>query len=121
MDSESDYERGLPPTKPSTPKETFSMKSLSLRQDEFQKQHELERLYRLTFESSILLNHILKYQKQWCCTLDLFERAREALDKTMDALIKCFQEQRAAERDWLAFWGMNNDAGSPTYSPAGWI
>jgi hypothetical protein len=122
MDAESDYEIELPPTANLTPRKFFSIEFLIKRVDEFRKRDQLEILENLTAENFFLQQRILRYQKEWCFTLDMLQNAHEALLKMQNALEKCFQEQISAERGWLASWGIKREASNSLgYSPAGWI
>jgi hypothetical protein len=119
MDAESDYEIGLPPTESPITGEIFSIEFLIQRVDEFRKRDQLETLEKLTAENFFLQQRILRYQEEWCFTLDMLQKAHEALLRTQNALEKCFQEQISAEREWLASWGIKREASDGLgYSPA---
>jgi hypothetical protein len=122
MDSDSDYERGLPDTTPSSPVEPVSLDVLTQRVEEFQRMHQLETIERLTTENTKMQNAIVKYQKLWCSTIELLEEAYQALQTLQRAFEHCIDEDIAAEKDWLAFWGIKKEhQHGHRYSPAGWI
>ncbi|KAI9770963.1 MAG: hypothetical protein M1840_002667 [Geoglossum simile] len=110
------------PSTPDKPSEDFSMESLLQRVDEFQKREQLETLRRLTMENSLLQKHIACYQESWCATLDLLQEACEAVLLMQHAFQRCSGEGTAAERDWLAFWGIPSESDKTSkYRLAGWI
>jgi hypothetical protein len=121
MDSDSDYERELPDTTPSSPVETDSCYLLAQKVEEFQRMHQLEAIERLTIENTTLQNDIVNYQKLWCSTIELLEVAHQALQSLERAFGDCIDEDIAAEKDWLAFWGIKKEYRCQNYSPAGWI
>ena len=107
---------------PEESSEDFSMESLLQRVGEFQKREQLETLRRLTMENSLLQKHIACYQESWCATLDLLQETYEAVLLMQHAFQRCSCEETAAERDWLAFWGIPSESGQTSgYRPAGWI
>ena len=77
--------------------------------EEFLKQDQLETLEKLTNENFLLHQLISYYQENWGRTLQLLQKAQEALMSLQTALENCFHEERAAERDWLAFWGISGE------------
>ena len=81
--------------------------------------HKLIIIERLTNENREMQNAIVKYQKLWCSTIELLEEAYQALQALQRAFQHCIDEDIAAEKDWLAFWGIKK--GNQHYSPAGWI
>jgi len=121
MDTDSDYET-TPTTTPTTPIQGLSIKGLTERVEEFQRLYQLETIETLSTENSQLQHQILQYQRVWCSTIDLLEQAQQALLSLQKALEYCIQEDIAAERDWLAFWGIKKECTQrPNYSAAGWI
>ena len=121
-DSDSDYEKSLKSTRPSTPIETFSIDCLLQSVEEFQRRDQLETIQRLTYDNSLLQYLVVEYQKKWCRTIDLLEKAQEAVLLLQRMLEHCIREDVAAEREWLAFWGIKKEGTQrPNYSPAGWI
>jgi hypothetical protein len=118
--SDSDYEIGLPGSGRSTPEEDVSVGSLIQRVEEFQRRNELETLEKLTNEKSLLHRRIAYYRESWSRTLELLQKAQEALLSVSTALEKCFQEEKAAEKDWLAFWGIISEVKKDSRQ-AGWI
>jgi hypothetical protein len=121
MDSDSDYDRELPDSDPPTPIEAGTFDLLTQRVEEFQRMHQLETIETLTIENNTMQNAIVQYQKLWCSILELLEQALEALQSLQKALEHCFNEDIAAEEDWLRFWGIRKEKQSQQYSPAGWI
>jgi hypothetical protein len=69
----------------------------------------LETLEKLTNENFLLHQLIAYYQENWGRTLGLLQKAQEALISLRSTLEKCVQEERVAERDWLAFWGISGE------------
>src|SRR6266480_7660380 len=120
MDSDSDYETELPDTSPPTPIEAASFNLLVQRVEEFQRMHQLETIERLTTENTKMQNSIVKYQKLWCSTIKLLEEAYQALQLLQGAFENCIDEDIAAEKDWLTFWGIKKEHRGQRYSPAGW-
>ena len=118
--SDSDYESGLPGSRRSTPGEILSIGSLIQRVEEFQRRNELDTLEKLTNEKSLLHRRIAYYRESWSRTLELLQKAQEALFSMSTALEKCFQEEKAAEKDWLAFWGIISDSKKDSRQ-VGWV
>lgn len=118
--SDSDYEIGLPDSRSSTPEEIFSVGSLIQRVEEFQTRNQLETLEKLTNEKSLLHRRITFYRESWSRTLELLQKAQEALLSMSTALEKCCQEEKAAEKDWLAFWGIISELEKDSRQ-AGWV
>ncbi|KAH7111850.1 hypothetical protein B0J11DRAFT_512092 [Dendryphion nanum] len=122
MESDSDYERGIQDTEPSTPIEHFSIECLIKRVDEYQRRDHMETIERLTTENSLLQHVIVKYQKNWCWTIEILEKTHQAVLTLQKALEYCIDEDIAAERQWLAFWGIKKECTTrQNYNPAGWI
>ena len=120
MDTNSSYE--ILTTQPSTLNETFSIETLIQRVEEFQKRDQLESLERVTRENFLLQRRLVRYQEYWCSTLDLLQKAHEVVQSMHNALEKYTREEIAAERDWLAFWGIKMESTKDLgYSPGGWI
>lgn len=63
MDTNSSYETEILTTQPSTLNETFSIKTLIRRVEEFQKRDQLETLERLTGENFLLQRRLVRYQE----------------------------------------------------------
>jgi hypothetical protein len=122
MNSDSDYEGGSQTPESSTCLEACSIEALIKRVDEYQRRDHMEAIERLTVENSLLQRAILKHQKIWCLTIELLEATNSAVLKLQKALEHCIDENIAAERQWLAFWGIGRGSGMrQNYSPAGWI
>jgi hypothetical protein len=121
MDSDSDYDRELPGSDPPTLIEAGSFDLLTRRVEEFQRMHQLETIERLTIENNTMQNAIVQHQKLWCSILELLDQTLVALQSLHRALENCFDEDIAAEEDWLKFWGIRKETQSQQYSPAGWI
>ena len=117
MDTPSDYEDSFPPTEPSTPNGD-SITSVLKRVEEDQKLGDLERLEMLTTENLSLQRQIIRYQKTWCALLDLAQKALEAHQRLTSMLEQGSREEIAVERDWLAFWGIQDGEERPGI---GWI
>jgi hypothetical protein len=95
-----------------------------IRAEEVQRSEELAVLQKLTRRSVLLQQLIIDYQQQWCCMLNLLEKTNEAQKSVQKAVEHCVNQNAAAERAWLAYWGikkahMKNPAAS--YSSPGWI
>jgi hypothetical protein len=118
--SDSDYEIGLSGSRRSTLEEIFSIGSLIQRVEEFQRRNELETLEKLTNEKSLLQRRIAHYRKSWSRTLELLQKVQEALLSMTTALEKCSQEKKAAEKDWLAFWGIISELEKDSRQ-VGWV
>jgi len=122
MDSDSDHQRGIHDTEPSTPIQEFSIESLIKRVDEYQRRDHMETIERLTTENSLLQHVVVKYQKNWCLTIEILEKTHQAVLTLQKSLEHCINEDIAAERQWLAFWGIKKECATrQNYSPAGWI
>jgi len=99
-----------------------SIDSLIHRVEEFEIISQLKTIDRLTAENSLLYQLIVAYRKRWFRTMDLLERSQYILATLQEAFRDCVKEEIAAERDWLAFWGIRRDhVQLPKYSPGGWI
>ncbi|KAF2818272.1 hypothetical protein CC86DRAFT_309560 [Ophiobolus disseminans] len=100
----------------------FSLDLLIHRVEELQRIDQLETLQNLTRQNSLLQDVVKEYQRRWCCTISLLEKTLEAVFSLQKA-IKHFEiEREAAERVWLASWGIERPiVDLQTYNPAGWI
>ena len=79
-------------------------------------------LHALARDTALLQRLVVAYQRQWRWTLVLLEKTRTAVASLRNALEHCCRESVAAERAWLAFWGIQKEPSGPgAYSPAGWI
>jgi len=121
MDSDSDYERELPDTGPPTPIDVGSFDLLARMIEESQRMHQLKNIKKLATENTKMQNAILQYQELGCKTVELFEKAYQALQTLKRAFGNCVDEDIAAEKDWLTFWGISKQHRGQRYSPAGWI
>jgi len=98
-----------------------SIDSLIREVEEFQTIYQLETIDRLTVENSLLWQ-LIEYHKRSARIMALLERCQKALALLQQALENCTNEKIAAERDWLAFWGVQKDYTKlPKYTPGGWI
>jgi hypothetical protein len=121
-DSDSNYEKRSPSTSVLPLEDVFSIELLINRVEEVQRRDQLEVIQRLTLDNSLLQQLVINYQKQWCWTLDLLEKTQEAVLLMQKALERCIEADIAAEKDWLAFWGIGKEHTKRSgYSPAGWI
>jgi hypothetical protein len=94
------------------------------RAEEVQRSEELAVLQKLTRRSVLLQQLIIDYQQQWCCMLNLLEKTNEAQKSVQKAVEHCVNQSAAAERAWLAYWGIKKEhMESPmnSYSSPGWI
>jgi hypothetical protein len=89
--------------------EGFSIDSLTRQMQEVLRTGQLETINRLSAENSLLYHLIAAYRKQWSLIIDLIEQAQEALAALQRALGHCFSEEIAAERNWLAFGGPDDE------------
>ena len=107
---------------PEESSEEFSIESLLQRVDEFQKREQLETIERLTTENSLLKENIARYQEGWCATVNLLREAYETVVLIQGAIKRYCHEETTAERDWLAFWGIQRESTENLgYLPEGWI
>lgn len=75
----------------------------------FFKQDQLESLESIANENFLLYRLIIRYQEHRARVMQLLQKAREALVALQAALEICIQEIKDAERDWLAFWGIDRE------------
>ncbi|KAH6883878.1 hypothetical protein B0T10DRAFT_463242 [Thelonectria olida] len=102
--------------------EEFSIDSLIHQVQEFERMNQLDTIERLTKENSLLDNLVMAYQKHWSRTMDLLEQTQRALMALQKAFEYCIGEEIAAERDWLAFWGIQRDnIGLERRYAGGWV
>ncbi len=102
--------------------ETFSLDLLINRVEELQRIDKLEAIQKLTHENSLLQQVAVEYQRQWCCTIDLLEKTQEAVLVLQRAVEYFSAENEAAERAWLAAWGIErSEVDLRTCNLAGWI
>jgi hypothetical protein len=121
-DSESDYEREACETRSAALENIFSVHLLINRTEEFQRRDQMEILERLSLDNSLLQHLVVEYQKQWCRTIDLLEKVQEAVWSLQQAIEYYFSEHVAAEKAWLAFWGVERGSTAQhKHSLAGWI
>jgi hypothetical protein len=104
--------------------EPFSIDLLLGRVEELQRSEKLEDLQKLTRRNMLLQQMVIGYQQQWCSALTLLEKTHEASVSMKKAIEQCVNESAAAERSWLAYWGIKKEHPrkqecSPSY--AGWI
>lgn len=119
MDPSSDPNSATSSTHDAPHTECFTIDSLIQRVEEMQRQGELNAIERLTTENSLLQHLVEQYQRHWCATIDLLERMHQALLSLQKALEKWVEEEIAAERDWLAFWGAVPEC--TERPPGGWL
>ncbi|KAJ3455241.1 hypothetical protein MRS44_013841 [Fusarium solani] len=102
--------------------EEFSISSLIHQVEEFERMNQLDTVERLTKENSLLDSLAVAYQQRWLRTMDLLEQAQRALTALQKAFEQCIGEEIAAERDWLAFWGIERDnTGLHRRNEGGWV
>jgi hypothetical protein len=104
--------------------EDFSIDLLLSRVEELQRSEKLATLQKLTHRNALLRDVIIEYQQQWCCALNLLEKTQEARLSIHRAIEHCVSESAAAEKIWLAYWGIRkehvkNPPGSSSF--ATWI
>jgi hypothetical protein len=100
----------------------FSLDLLINRVEELQRLDQLEAIQNLTRKNSLLQVIITEYQRQWYCTIDLIEKTQEALFVLQEAYQQFDKERDAAERAWLASWGIERlEVDLQRNNPAGWI
>jgi len=96
--------------------------SLTRQVEEFRIISQLESINRLDAENALLRQLLVAYRKQWSQVIDLLEQTQRALMILQRALEKCISDEVAAERDWLAYWGVKKDRELPKYEhPRVWI
>jgi hypothetical protein len=102
--------------------ETFSVDLLIDRVEELQRIDQLETIQELMRKNSLLQQVAIEYQRQWCCTIDLLDKAQEAVLVLQRTVEHFSTENEAAERAWLAAWGIErSETDLRTGNPAGWI
>lgn len=97
-------------TSPIDDEEQFSIESLLKSIDEFQNRTDLETIYWLKRENESLREEINNYKKARDTTILLLREAYETMLLLQDALERYGHETAAAGSDWLAFWGIYNEA-----------
>jgi hypothetical protein len=108
-DSSSNYDKGSLNAEDLTLEPAFSIELLINRVEEVQRREQLEVIQKLTLDNSLLQQHVIHYQEQWCWTMDLLEKTHEAVLLMQKALEHCIEEDIAAEQDWLTFWGIGRE------------
>jgi hypothetical protein len=108
-DSSSYYGQGSFSTVDLQSEEPFSIDLLLSRVEELQRSEKLETLQKLTHRNALLQQVVIDYQQQWCCTLALLEKTHEARLSVQKAMERCVNESAAAERTWLAYWGIKKE------------
>jgi hypothetical protein len=108
-DSASDYGRNLFTVSDYQSEEPFSIDLLLSRVEELQRSEKLVALQELTRKNVLLQQLVIDYQQQWCCALNLFEKTHEARLSVQKAMEHCVNESAAAERTWLAYWGIKKE------------
>ena len=107
---------------PSSHTEYFTIDSLIQRVEEMQRRGQLDTIERLTVENSLLQHLIHQYQRQWSATIDLLEKTHQALLSLQKAIEHYVGDGIAAERDWLAFWGITRECTERSRRcPGGWM
>jgi hypothetical protein len=96
--------------------ESFSIDMLLSRVEEVQRSEKLATLQTLTRRNALLQQVMLEYQQQWCCALKLLEETHHARLSVQKAMERCADESAAAEKAWLAYWGIGK---VHSKSPAG--
>jgi hypothetical protein len=91
-----------------TQEEIFSLDLLIDRVEELQRINQLEAIQELTRKNSLLQQVAVEYQRQWCCTIDLLDKAQEAVLVLQRTVEHFSAKNEAAERAWLASWGMKD-------------
>jgi hypothetical protein len=120
--AESSYTSRVESTASSTLDESYLVRSLIQRVEEFQRKDYFEALDKLTTETRRLHKVISHYQDEWCSTLDLLQQTEEILLSIRGALERCFEDQMEAERYWASSWRIQSDGPSYVgYNATGWI
>ncbi|KAI1439509.1 hypothetical protein F5Y02DRAFT_405595 [Annulohypoxylon stygium] len=91
----------------STSSDNFSLDILARQIDHYQatgRHHQT--IERLTTENILLIRLIVVYQKNQLKLADILEQTQRALATLEKAIQHCADEEVAAEKDWLAFWGI---------------
>ncbi|KAF8856251.1 hypothetical protein BDZ45DRAFT_594457 [Acephala macrosclerotiorum] len=102
--------------------EEFSIGALLGRVNEFQRRQELDTLERITMENSWLEHHIARCRETSSRTIKLLHGIYQAVALMQNTLEKCRRQDLAADRAWLAFWGIHNEHPSSLEEhPASWI
>jgi ABC-type molybdate transport system ATPase subunit len=100
----------------------FSLDRLISRVEQIREREQLEHIHALALDAALLQQLIATYQRQWRMTLILLEKTQMAVASLRNALEHCCRESVAAERAWLASWGIQKGSSGPgAYSPAGWV
>ncbi|KAF3049107.1 hypothetical protein E8E11_008469 [Didymella keratinophila] len=105
-----------------TQEEIFALDLLIDPVEELQRIDQLETIQELTRKNSLLQQVTVEYQRQWCCTIDLLDKAQEAVLVLQRTVEHFSAENEAAERAWLASWGIERSGTDlRTGNPGGWI
>lgn len=102
--------------------EGISIDALLERVEEFHRRQQLETLEKLTRENSLLQQQIVRYQESSSQTINLLQEVHNIVALIQDARGRCRHKELAADRDWLAFWGIRDEPTDGSgYYPADWI
>jgi hypothetical protein len=103
-------------------REEFSIDALLEKVKEFHRRQQLDLLERLTMENSLLQKQIVRYQDSSSLTINLLKEAYSVVALMQDALERCRLKELAADKDWLAYWGVREGSTDGSgYYPADWI
>jgi len=104
------------------PTDNHAIDSLTRQVEELRIIGQLESINRLDTENALLGQLLAAYRQQWSQLIDFLEQTQRALMILQKALEKCISDEVAAERDWLAYWGVKKERVQRTYDiPRSWI
>jgi hypothetical protein len=90
-------------------REEFSIDSLLEKVEEFQRRQQLETIDRITMENSWLEYHIAQCWESSSRAMNLLPGIYRAIALLQNTLEGCRREDLAADRAWLAFWGISEE------------
>jgi hypothetical protein len=94
VDTESQYENHKP-----TPE--LLIEYLMQSENHFQRREQLEALEKLTKESIVLQQSILRYRRHWEFGINLLQKAYEGLLKMQNVLEQCLKEEMDIKKSWF--------------------
>ena len=104
------------------PADNNTIDSLTRQVEELRIIGQLETINRLDTENALLRQLLAAYRQQWSHVIDFLEKTQQALMILQKALEKCISDEVAAERNWLAYWGVKKERVQRTYDiPRSWI
>ncbi|OCK76358.1 hypothetical protein K432DRAFT_306532 [Lepidopterella palustris CBS 459.81] len=100
----------------------LSIEALFKALEVFQTAEEAKEIERLEKQNAILRHKVRVCRKSWYLAVNLLYESFNVMLSLHNAIRECNRVERMANKDWLAFWGINAEPSQHTkYKLMGWI